>query len=130
MKLVLSFVLLVQFAVNAIEPKLIAALIQVESSGRDHVTGAGGKAIGALQIHVEMVHDVNRLCGTSYTHKEMSDRAKAVDVCKKYLAYYGSEKRLGKKPTLQDYARIWNGGPSGWKRKATQGYWAKVRRHL
>lgn len=109
---------------------LVKALIQVESSGRDHVTGDGGAAVGPLQIHAAMVADVNSLYGTTYTHRDMFNRKKAVDVCLKYLAYYGSAKRLGRQPTLEDHARIWNGGPSGWKRKATEGYWAKVRRHL
>lgn len=115
---------------EAADGKLIQALIQIESSGRDNAVGDNGEALGPLQIHQEMVEDVNRLYGTSYKHRDMFVRAKAVDVCHKYLDFYGSEKRLGRPPTSQDHARIWNGGPSGWKRKATQGYWAKVRRHL
>lgn len=129
-KYLVLFVVFCSLRVFAAEPKLISALIQVESSGRDNVVGDDGQAFGPLQIHQEMVDDVNRLYGTSYTHRDMFTRAKAVDVCHKYLDFYGSEKRLGRPPTAQDHARIWNGGPAGWKRKATQGYWAKVRRHL
>lgn len=109
---------------------LIPALIQVESSGRDHVTGDNGQAIGPLQIHRVLLEDVNRIYGTTYTHKDMFNRVKAVDVCKKYLTFYGSEKRLGRPPTTEDYARIWNGGPNGWNRKATIRYWQKVKTHL
>lgn len=129
-KYLILFVVLCSLRAFAAEPKLVSALIQVESSGRDNVVGDAGQAYGPLQIHQEMVDDVNRLYGTSYTHRDMFNRAKAVDVCHKYLDFYGSEKRLGRPPTPQDHARIWNGGPAGWKRKATQGYWAKVRRHL
>lgn len=131
MKLLLLVIcLLCPLTTKAADARLINALVQVESSGRDKVVGDAGKAYGALQIHASMVEDVNRIYGTTYTHKDMFDRNKAIDVCHKYLAFYGSEKRLGHVPTPEDHARIWNGGPAGWKRKATQGYWAKVRRHL
>jgi hypothetical protein len=115
---------------SAADPRLIDALIQVESSGRDHVVGDEGSAIGPLQVHAAVVADVNRLYGTKYTHREMRNRAKAIEVCNKYLSFYGSEKQLGRPPTPEDLARIWNGGPAGWKRKATEGYWQKVRRYL
>ena len=130
MKLVIALWLLVSASTYAADPRLINALIQVESSGRDHVTGDAGKAFGPLQIHAALVDDVNRLYGTSYTHKDMFDRAKATDTCHKYLAFYGSEKRLGRPATPEDHARIWNGGPSGHKKPATLKYWQKVRKHL
>jgi hypothetical protein len=31
---------------------------------------------------------------------------------------------------MEDAARIWNGGPNGWKKKATDSYWQKVARAL
>jgi hypothetical protein len=40
---------------------------------------------------------------------------------------YATEEKLGRKPTYQDYARIWNGGPNGYKRKATVKYWQKLK---
>jgi len=115
---------------EAADLRLIDALIQVESSGRDHVVGDNGSAAGPLQVHTSVVADVNRLYGTKYTHREMHDRAKAIEVCSKYLSFYGSEKRLGRPPTMEDLARIWNGGPQGWRRSATLNYWQKVKRHL
>ena len=33
------------------------------------------------------------------------------------------EKETGKKPTDEVLARIWNGGPRGWKKKSTRKYW-------
>lgn len=132
MKAIQTFVILVLLSINcmALDAKLVPALIQIESSGRDNAVGDGGRALGPLQVSASVVEDVNRIYRTSYTHKEMFDRKKATDVCQKYLAFYGSERFLGRPPTTEDYARIWNGGPAGWKRKATQKYWAKVRRHL
>jgi hypothetical protein len=46
------------------------------------------------------------------------------------MARYATSKRLGRPVTDQDRARIWNGGPNGYKKKATLGYWAKVRKEL
>jgi hypothetical protein len=45
-----------------------------------------------------------------------------------YLAHYGEyyRKQTGREPTDEIYARIWNGGPSGWAKDATQGYWERV----
>lgn len=130
MKLLIALWLLVGATTYAADPRLVNAIIQVESSGRDRAVGDNGKAFGPLQIHASVVEDVNRLYGTSYTHKDMFDRVSATDVCRKYIDFYGSEKRLGRAPTVQDHARIWNGGPAGWKHKATEGYWQKVRKHL
>lgn len=103
---------------------LIAALITVESGGRDNAIGDGGAAIGALQIHKSVVVDVNRIAGTSYTHQQMTNRIAARKVCEIYLTRYAGGK------TNEEAARIWNGGPNGHHKSATVGYWNKVRKHL
>ena len=49
------------------------------------------------------------------------------------LAYwdrYATMKRLGRKPTNEDRARIHNGGPKGHTKKATLKYWEKVKKAL
>lgn len=103
---------------------LIAALITVESGGRDNAIGDGGAAIGALQIHKSVVVDVNRIAGTSYTHQQMTNRIAARKVCEIYLTRYAAGK------TNEEAARIWNGGPNGHHKSATVCYWNKVRKHL
>jgi hypothetical protein len=109
---------------------LLAALIAVESGGRTHAVGDGGKAVGVLQIHPITVRDVNRIAGTSY---QLSDRlcpAKSRAMATIYLNHYASAKRLGREPRLEDMARMWNGGPNGHRKTATLGYWAKVQRAM
>lgn len=103
---------------------LIAALIAVESNGRDNAIGDGGAAIGALQIHRSVVIDVNRIAGTSYTHQQMTNRIAARKVCEIYLNRYASGK------TNEEAARIWNGGPTGHNKTATLSYWNKVKKQL
>lgn len=103
---------------------LITALIIVESSGNDLAIGDGGKAIGPLQIHRGVVIDVNRFTGAHYRHQDMTNRAQARAVCEAYLRHYGRGK------TTEEQARIWNGGPTGDRKTATEGYWRKVQKHL
>jgi hypothetical protein len=113
---------------------LIAALIHVESGGNDMAVGDRGKremAYGALQIRKPCVDDVNRRFGTKYQAKDMlGNRALSVWVCEKYVETYSAPKFLGHVPTLEDKARIWNGGPQGWKKSATVVYWAKVEKAM
>ena len=103
---------------------LIAAMIAVESGGNDRAVGDHGRAIGPLQIHVSVVEDVNRIHGTHYQHKQMTNRAAAMQVCVLYIEHYAR----GQSPEVQ--ARIWNGGPKGALKKATIGYWAKVKKAM
>jgi hypothetical protein len=105
---------------------LLAALIAVESGGNDLAVGDNGRAIGALQIHAGVVQDVNRRFGTSYTHAGMTNRTDACQVCRLYLKAYATPQRLGRPVTAADQARIWNGGPNGYRRDATLPYLRKV----
>ena len=100
---------------------LISAMIIVESSGNDLAIGDNGRAIGALQIHREVVLDVNRITGSHYRHQDMTNRVAARAVCQAYLEHYGRGK------TTEQQARIWNGGPSGHKKAATVSYWRRVK---
>jgi hypothetical protein len=108
------------------DDSLLRAITYVESRGDNSAIGDGGLAYGSLQIHRGVVLDVNRVYGTNYTHRDAFDRASAVDMFHKYLAIYAVERRLGREPTREDKARIWNGGPNGFKKDPTRRYWAKV----
>lgn len=112
---------------------LIYALIAVESGGKDDAIGDGGKAVGCLQIHEILVEDVNRIIdikgkgGLRFTAKDRINRESSIAMCRIYLEHYTSPMNLPHRPTLEDMARIWNGGPMGWKKPATVKYWEKVR---
>lgn len=109
--------------------ELIAALIQVESSGDGLAIGDKGKAYGCLQLWDTYIQDVNRVYRTSYRHKDAFNRLTAIEITKKYLTFYGKiyTKRTGKKPTNEVFARIHNGGPIGYKKVETLEYWTKVK---
>lgn len=114
----------------AVSDRFLNALEQVESRGNPRAVGDNGRALGALQIWDVVIQDVNRVYRTSYVHHDAFDRSKARDIARKYLAIYATPKRLGRQPTLEDYARIWNGGPRGHLKPATAAYWSKVQRAL
>jgi hypothetical protein len=124
----LAFAPIAQAAAPLDLDRLIPALVQVESNGNPRAVGDNGKALGQLQIWSVVVVDVNRAKGTRYTHKDAFDPAKAEAICRAYLSIYATPRRLGRTPTMEDAARIWNGGPNGWKKKATDSYWQRVAR--
>ena len=103
---------------------LISALMIVESGNNDQAIGDQGRAIGCLQIHKAVVLDVNKFTGSHYRHQDMTNRVAARAVCQAYLEHYGKGK------TLEQQARIWNGGPTGDRKQATVAYWRRVQRNL
>jgi len=111
-------------------PAFLAALLAVESGGNNHAIGDHGRAIGALQIHAAVVADVNRIHGTRYTHAGMVRRRDAVTVATLYLGTYATRERLGRPVTDVDRARIWNGGPNGWRRTTTEAYAKRVAKQI
>jgi len=106
------------------KPELLAALIAVESGGNDQARGRHGE-LGALQVRRCVVADVNR-----YRWAEMTNRWAALGVLRIYVGHYCSEERLGRKATDQDVARVWHGGPDGWRRRVTLAYWRRVRARM
>ncbi len=109
---------------------IILALIAVESNGDRQAVGDDGRAVGVLQCHKVVVDDVNRIAGTAFTYDDRLDYNKSVEICGIYLTHYVTKERLGHTPTEEDYARCWNGGPSGYKEAHTEGYWLKVQQQL
>lgn len=107
---------------------IITALIAVESQGNALLIGDGGEAYGILQIHPCVIEDVNRVYHTSYRLDDRKDDAASIKICELYLGYWGTryEERTHKSATPEVLARIWNGGPNGWRKESTRAYWAKV----
>ncbi len=113
---------------------LVAALIQVESGGDDGAIGdkhLRHKAYGCLQIRKPCLIDVNKAHGTDYTPEDcLNNRELSIWVCESYIDLYATEERLGRKPTDQDKARIFNAGPNGYKKASSEAYWVKVKEAL
>ncbi len=119
---------------------LLNAIEQVESGGDANAVGDGGAAVGSFQIHKIYVDDVNRIQLAKHEERHMGylpykyhwrkDRNISRDMVSIYLRYYATMRRIDRKPTAEDMARIHNGGPNGWKKDSTKEYWGKVKIYL
>lgn len=113
----------------------VMAVMMVESSGNDRAVGDNGASHGPLQIQEACLIDANewrKARGLSQFRfpQDCYDRQKAEQIMLSYLHRYATENRLGRRPNIEDYARIWNGGPNGYKIQATVKYWNKVKKEL
>lgn len=108
---------------------LYEAIAYVESRGIDCAVGDNGRAVGRYQLHKIYVDDVNRIAKTNYTYTDRLDAEKSLSMVKIYLDYYGKRyTRLTGKPVTDEVkARIHNGGPDGFRKQSTSGYWEKVK---
>ena len=110
---------------------LLDALIQVESSGKDDAVGDNGNAIGCLQIWKVYWQDAVERSNIGGTYKDCYKRAYAKRIVDAYMKRYAREAWTN--PTkfdAQKCARIHNGGPRGYRKRATLRYWAKVKEAL
>lgn len=94
---------------------LIKAVVYVESRGNDSAYNPKENAIGAFQIREIRINHYNRLTGKNYTHDEMYEYDKALEV----FLYFADGK------SFEKAAKSWNG--SG---KLTIIYWEKVKHQL
>lgn len=118
----------------------LALCSQVESNGNPGAVGDDGQAVGELQIWQCVVDDVNRILGLNgqsqrYTYLDRWSSQRSEEMFFIYLSHYGQDyqKRTNKKPTVQIYTRIWNGGPYkekfggyDWWWVDTAEYWQKI----
>ena len=114
---------------------LLLAIAMVESSGNPKAIGDDGLSWGLYQIRPVYVEDVNRINAQKpnwpgfpvYIHRDAFNPLTAARMVRIYLDHYATPERLGRPVTDEDRARIHNGGPNGWRKTATVGYWAKVK---
>ncbi len=79
------------------------------------------------------VRDVCRITGNRITFRQATGCDELARCCMSaYWAHYGRLYYLktGKPASAEVLARIHNGGPDGWRKKATNAYWRKVSRVL
>lgn len=113
--------------------KVIIAQTYRESRNNDKAIGdkkfpPSRRAYGWLQVRKPCVDDVNKHFGTHYKAKDcLGNRALSLWIYQKYMEIHATKKALGRDPTDEDKARIWNGGPNGWKKSSTLAYWAAIK---
>ena len=85
-------------------------------------------AVGVAQIRPCVLVDIKQFLGIEVNHTMCYDpyTSKLVWLCYTDL-WIG---RLGLLGTLEQRARIWNGGPYGWRKLSTLNYWNSVKSKL
>ena len=125
--LLLSLVLAVASPAQQVSmERFLEAIRQVESHGNDKAVGDNGKAIGPYQIWKAYWQDAvefDKTIGGKY--EDCFNRGYAERIVVAYLNRYAPEGA-----SWETLARIHNGGPKGYKIKATAEYWQKVKREL
>lgn len=117
---------------NLIYAPLLWALIQVESDGKASAHNKKEDARGVLQIRNCVVNDVNFYYNTSFSHDDCWDIEKSLKIATLYLTHWGKKYSYitGKAATPEILARIWNGGPNGYRKESTKDYWKRVKIQL
>lgn len=115
----------------------LKALALVESGGNPEAIGDGGDSWGLYQLQAAYVQDASEwgladgVIDKPFEHSDAfnPERAELIIYC--YMKRYATPKRLGRQPTVEDWARIHNGGPNGYRKlEATQPHWNKVKINL
>ena len=108
----------------------LCALAKVESGMNDAAVNREEGAVGRFQIRQCYLDDANEAIGKSYALSEMSDPRKAMEVVCAYLTRYAPafEARAGHPATVEDLARIHNGGPRGAEKDCTLDYARRFRK--
>jgi len=127
--IILLVILLICTAAMATEPKRITiddvldAIRQVETGGRD-IVGDNGAAIGKYQIHNSYWKD----SGVKGKYEDCHNDAYSREVIKAYWKRYCPE--AFNTVDAKVLSKTHNGGPAGYKKTATIGYWTKVKKIL
>tara|TARA_R110000744_G_scaffold129301_1_gene236678 strand:- start:978 stop:1493 length:516 start_codon:yes stop_codon:yes gene_type:complete len=131
MSLILTSLLFGALQYTPQQEALLDALIQVESNGNDEAVGDNGNAIGCLQIWKIYWTDATEFSGIGGSYKDCYKREYAKKIVNAYMKRYAKEAWTNPtKFNAEKCARIHNGGPRGYKKKATLKYWEKVKRVL
>ena len=97
------------------------AVCWVESRGDPRAVGDGGAALGIGQIHKIMVDDCNRIArGRQWSYADRLCPSKSFEMFTCYCLHYYAD------GTPEVWARAWNGGPAGPRKRCTLGYWRRV----
>ncbi len=105
---------------------LMMAIMGVESSfNRNKADGLAGE-VGPFQIKECVVDDVYNFLGRNYSYDDRKDIETAWRIATDYMDLWATKERLGREPTIQDRARIFHGGPNGWRKPSTVAWWNDV----
>ena len=113
-----------------------AAIQKVETGGVSdprYAVGDGGRSIGPYQItysYYLAALEYDQSLPPYITLRGPYSYYNGQRVMRAYSCRYTNQSRLGRKPTFEDFARNHKGGPNGYKKSSTIGYYNKVKATL
>lgn len=112
-----------------IDNLIIALIIQEGASCDSDHWDVNGRAVGCLQIHEGILIDLKNMCNKTYNMEDMKSFVLSIQACREWLELWGKkyQKKVGKEADYEQLARMWNGGPNGYKKDATLKYWQGVK---
>ena len=105
---------------------LFAAIAQVETCN-------GTTSTNVYQLSDLFIMDVNDICGKQvFIYTDKYDRERSEQMMVIYWSHFGKryQRKTGNEPTYAVLARIYNGGPDGWRKYATKRYWRQVQEKM
>ena len=127
----LLLILLIPYENRQMQRRILEAIRQVESSGRDDVPdGDGGRAIGPYQIHEIYWRDAVAYDPSlaSADYQECRKRDYAERVVRAYMRRWVPQ--AWRRGAAETVARTHNGGPRGAEKESTLRYWGRVKEWL
>ncbi|HEY4507261.1 MAG TPA: hypothetical protein VJJ47_00005 [Candidatus Paceibacterota bacterium] len=111
---------------------ILVGVHRVESSGKLVCLGdkkLEHKAYGPLQIRKPVCEDLVAFYGVKLTPEECQGNwQKSEHAFRLYVGYWLRDyEHEGGQATAEVACRIWNGGPTGFKKSSTEDYWKKVK---
>jgi hypothetical protein len=114
-------------------PALWDATVAVESGGDPWAYNASSGATGIVQIRTTCLVDCNRIArlqglDVQFVLSDRLDPEKSRQMWQLYLGYYRDKytEETGDAATDEVCARMWKGGPTGWRKASTTGYWQRI----
>ena len=107
---------------------IVNNLKEVETNNNPKAIGDNGRAYGVLQIHNICIKDVNKVYGTSFSHKDAFIPHKAEVIALLYLKQGVKlfKRKYNKLPTDEEIIRMYNGSIyNGYKKRTTKRYYKK-----
>ena len=110
--------------------RLMAAIRLQESSGNDAAVGDKGLAVGGMQIHPDVIVDVNNIYGLDFKPFDRLDFWQSRVIFVLYVSHYCRYDRIHRLADSCDYALCWHYGPSYTQWADPHGYWDAVKQHM
>jgi hypothetical protein len=111
------------------DSEFIAKIGTIETGGTDSITAEQGRGVGRYGIYNVCVRGSGLMDLLGYEHIDMMSKEKSDHVFWAMMGIfcYQYAQKHGHYPNYEDLARMWAGGPTGYKKNSTLKYLEKFK---